>query len=358
MRRCVRSVRWTADPARCSTRELAVGSDGTLLMILGAEIEHDWVNRLPEAERLPLLADAPPFEPNTAPVFHEVGYLAELCRQRPGALVTDNPSGRFGARGRLARELLAEPPWDDYYGPGSPLDRLCRLGGRVLRLGADLDTATVLHYAEYLADVPDKRRVRRHYRCRGSHGPETRAVECLDDSHGIVDWPGEDYFATILRDYLATGRAKQGTVGGAASELIEARDLVEFGATWMTTRFQALQPPFALSCLPGWLVATRLARDPRGPRVPRPAASQLPLARLEAYDGWALRGAAWMRFLLGVIVGALLTVGVAYVADSRADPLQGGRMVNWTVVGEKVKTLTADLREMWGEFTKQITGPP
>ena len=65
-----------------------------------------------------------------------------------------------------------------------------------------------------------------------------------------------------------------------------------------------------------------------------------------------------MRFLLGVIVGALLTVGVAYVADSRVDPLQGGRMVNWTVVGEKVKTLTADLREMWGEFTRQITGPP
>lgn len=65
-----------------------------------------------------------------------------------------------------------------------------------------------------------------------------------------------------------------------------------------------------------------------------------------------------MRFLLGVIVGALLTVGVAYVADSRADPLQGGRMVNWTVVGEKMKDLTAELREMWGEFTRQITGPP
>jgi hypothetical protein len=65
-----------------------------------------------------------------------------------------------------------------------------------------------------------------------------------------------------------------------------------------------------------------------------------------------------MRFLLGMIVGALLTVGVAYVADSRADPLQGGRMVNWTVVGEKLKELTADLRTVWGDFTRQITGPP
>jgi hypothetical protein len=43
-----------------------------------------------------------------------------------------------------------------------------------------------------------------------------------------------------------------------------------------------------------------------------------------------------MRFIFGMIIGALLTIGGAYVADSRVDPLQGGRMVNWTVVGEKV----------------------
>jgi aminoglycoside N3'-acetyltransferase len=218
--------------------EQAVGSEGTLLMILGAEIEHDWVNRLPEPERLPLLADAPPFDPDTAPVFHEVGYFAEIFRQRPGTLVTDNPSGRFGARGRLAQALLADAPWNDYYGPGSPLDRLCRRGGRILRLGAGLDTTTVLHFAEYLADVPEKRRVRRHYRCRGPNGSETRVVECLDDEHGIVDWPGEDYFATILRDYMATSRAKQGRIGNAQSELLDARDLVAFGAAWINEKFR------------------------------------------------------------------------------------------------------------------------
>src|SRR5512134_669901 len=58
--------------------EQAVGDGGTLLMILGAEIAEDWVNRLPEAERLPLLAGAPPFDPATAPVFHEVGSFAEV----------------------------------------------------------------------------------------------------------------------------------------------------------------------------------------------------------------------------------------------------------------------------------------
>lgn len=217
----------------------AVGPDGTMLMILGAEIAHDAVNRKPEAERMALLAEAPPFDPDTAPVLHEVGYLAEAFRRAPGTRVTDNPSGRFGARGRQAEALLADAPWDDYYGPGSPLQRLCDRGGKVLRLGASPDTTTVLHYAEYLANVADKRRVRRHYRCLGVDGPVIRAVECLDDEDGIVAWDGEDYFALILRDYLALNRAERGKVGQADADLIDAQDIVSFGTDWMSRTFAA-----------------------------------------------------------------------------------------------------------------------
>ena len=218
--------------------EDAVGHGGTLLMALDPEIPENRVNRLPEPERRSLLDGAPPFDPATTPVLHEVGYFAEVFRKREGTLVTDNPSGRLGARGRLAQALLADAPWHDYYGPASPLDRFCRFGGRVLRIGANLDTTTVLHFAEYRADVRAKRRVRRHYRCLGPEGPETRAVESLDDEHGIVDWPGEDYFVTILRQYLATGRARQGRVGRAPSELIEASDLIDFGTQWMNLQFR------------------------------------------------------------------------------------------------------------------------
>lgn len=215
----------------------AVGSNGTLLMVLGAEIPHDWVNERPEAERAALLVDAPPFDPATAPVFHEVGYFAEVFRRSPGTLVTNNPSGRFGARGRLAATLLADAPWDDYYGPGSPLQHLCDHGGKILRLGANLDTTTALHFAEYLAHAPEKRRVRRHYRCSSEDGTIVRAVECLDDSDGIVAFDGEDYFALILKDYLALGRARHGRIGQATAELIGAQDMVSFGANWMTETF-------------------------------------------------------------------------------------------------------------------------
>jgi hypothetical protein len=65
-----------------------------------------------------------------------------------------------------------------------------------------------------------------------------------------------------------------------------------------------------------------------------------------------------MRFFFGMILGALLTVGAAYITDSRSDPLQGTRMVNWSVVGEKLDELTVDLQRIWHDFTRQITGPP
>jgi aminoglycoside N3'-acetyltransferase len=213
----LRAIGATVDGANTvvDALEQSVGSAGTLLMTLGA-LESD-----------------EPFDCLRTPADPDVGLLAEVFRTRPGTQVSDHPEGRFGARGARAAELVDDVPWHDYYGPGSPLERFVVAGGRVLRLGADEDTVTLLHYAEYLSPVPNKRRVTRQSLVAGPNGPERRTVECLDDSDGIVDYPGEDYFAVLLRAYLATGRARTGTVGNARGELIEARDLIDFGIGWM-----------------------------------------------------------------------------------------------------------------------------
>ena len=194
----------------------AIGATGTLLMNLGAR------------EDLGV-----PFDYLRTPADPDVGVLAEVFRTMPGTLVNNHPDARFGARGQLAHQLLEDLPWNDYYGPGSVLERLLQARGKVLRLGADPDTVTLMHFAEYLAPVPNKRRVQREHLVVGADGPEVRSVACLDDSDGIVDHPGEDYFAVILREYLATNAASQGLVGGASSELIDAQDLVDFSVRWM-----------------------------------------------------------------------------------------------------------------------------
>jgi aminoglycoside N3'-acetyltransferase len=211
----------------------AVGEAGTVMMVLGARDDFSWVNERDENEREALLADAEPFDALRTPAQSDVGYLAEAFRTQAGTIVTDHPEGRFGARGARANELCENPPWHDYYGPGSPLARLCQAGGRVLRLGADIETVTLLHYAEYLAPLPNKRRVRRHRRVRRGDASAIVTIECLDDEHGIVPFAAGDYFGFLLRDYLATGNATTGTVGRARSELIDARSLVEFAVRWM-----------------------------------------------------------------------------------------------------------------------------
>lgn len=219
--------------------DAAVGPEGTWLMVLGARDDWSWVNEHTEDAREALLVDAEPFDALTTPAQEDVGTLAEVFRTTPGTLVSDHPEGRFGARGRLAEHLVRQVPWDDYYGPDSPLARLVDAGGSVLRLGADTNTVTLMHYAEYLAHVPDKRRVWRHRRVFGPDGPRIRVVECLDDSIGIVDWPGDDYFSLILADFMAAHPVPHGHVGGAQSERLDARDLVDFAARWMTQHFRA-----------------------------------------------------------------------------------------------------------------------
>ncbi len=218
--------------------DAAVAPGGAWLMILGADDPHAWVNERPEEERTALLADAVPFDHLTVPALPEVGTLAEVVRTTAGTVVNDNPEGRFAARGHGAQEWLTGLPWDDYYGPDSALDRLVRRGGRILRMGADPDTVTLLHHAEYLADVPGKLRVRRHRLVTGPDGPRIVVVECLDDEHGIIPverQPAEDYFAIILREFLAAHPQPSGPVGSADSQLLDAAPLLAFGAQWMTT---------------------------------------------------------------------------------------------------------------------------
>ena len=222
----------------------AVGPDGTLLMVIGTDYAMDKANLRPPEARAALLAGSPPFDHHNAPALPEVGWLAEAFRRRAGTIVSGNPSGRFAARGARAAELIADQPWHDYYGPGSPLDKLCAQGGKVLRLGADPDTVTALHFAEYLADLPDKRRTRWDYMLAGPDGaPEHRWIECLDDAEGIVDWPGEDYFALILKAYLPLGRHREGLVGKARGELLDAADYVVFGTRWMEENLAAPAQP-------------------------------------------------------------------------------------------------------------------
>jgi len=185
-------------------QRLAVGEAGTLLMVLSA-------------------TEDVPFDAARSPVdVNDMGVLAEVFRTYPGVQVNDDPADRFGAIGPIAADLLAATPVHDYHGPGSVLARFTERGGKVLRLGAHPDTVTLTHYAEYLATVPNKRRVRRRY-VRADTGELW--IESLDDTEGIATWRGGDYFPQIFLDYCASGAVRSGAVGLAEAE--------PFAVNWM-----------------------------------------------------------------------------------------------------------------------------
>ena len=190
-----------------------LGPNGTVLMVLGAD-------------------DEEPFKALATPADEDMGILAEIFRQRSGTNVNNHAAARYGAYGPRATELLEPVPLHVYHGPGSVSERFTEPGGAVLRLGANIDTVTLTHWAEYLAKIPSKRRVRLRYE-RTDIGEQW--IESLDDTYGIADWEGGDYFSQILLDFLAAGHAKTGPIGNCMAELFEAKPFVAFAVEWLET---------------------------------------------------------------------------------------------------------------------------
>lgn len=215
----------------------AIGPTGTLLAYAdwdaGYEDLVDARGRVPEAWR----AQIPPFDPETSRASRENGILPEFLRTTPGALRSANPGASVVALGAEAAWYTAEHPLDYGYGAGSPFAKLVRAEGRVLMLGAPLDTMTLLHHAEHLARLPGKRVKRCEVPFAEEGGVAWRFIEEFDTSEPVVADMPEDAFARLVEAFLAAGRGARGRVGGAESVLVEAAAITAFAVEWMERRF-------------------------------------------------------------------------------------------------------------------------
>jgi aminoglycoside 3-N-acetyltransferase len=141
----------------------AIGPAGTLVAYVDFEPFYD-----EEDEE----TDIPVFDKRIARAARDHGILHEAIRTWPGALRSDHPDAGVVAIGGRAEWIVADHPFQYGYGDGSPFDKVLQENGRVLMLGAPLDTITLLHYAEHHARIPDKR-IRRYRRTMpGADGPE------------------------------------------------------------------------------------------------------------------------------------------------------------------------------------------
>jgi aminoglycoside 3-N-acetyltransferase len=181
--------------------------------------------------------DLVPFDPLTSRAVRDNGFWPELLRTTPGARRIGNPGASMVALGNRADWFTADHALDYGYGPQSPLGKLVEAGGKTLLLGCDWDKMTLLHHAEHVADFAPKRI--KHYESPLLIDGKTvwRQFEEFDTSHSPDGLP-EDYFVTVVQDFLATGKGKRGSVGAAPSVLVKAKEIVPFAVDWLERYFR------------------------------------------------------------------------------------------------------------------------
>jgi aminoglycoside 3-N-acetyltransferase len=214
-----------------------LGRGGTLMMYVAWEEDGPYrLARLPSGWQKIYLRDCPPFDPARSRARRHWSILTEYLRTWPGAYRSGNPEASCVAVGARARWLTQNHPLQYGYGRGSPLARLTELKGRVLLLGSPLGSISLLHYAESIADVPNKRVI--HYQVPILRHRKREWVEIEEfDTGGNVLPNAEQYFDEIPRKYLASGKGTSGKVGTADSYLLEAADFVDFAVQWLEREY-------------------------------------------------------------------------------------------------------------------------
>jgi aminoglycoside 3-N-acetyltransferase len=92
---------------------------------------------------------------------------------------------------------------------------------------------TLLHHAEHLAALPDKRVIRTEVPFATPGGMAWRMIEEFNTSEPCIPALPDNFIEQIVTAYLATGAGRQGKVGEADSVLVEAAEIVPFAITWM-----------------------------------------------------------------------------------------------------------------------------
>lgn len=206
-----------------------ITQNGTLVIYIACEREYEVVGRssLNPTDEQFIFKHCPPFDPLTARARRDHGILAEFFRSWPGVQVSNNPGARMAALGANAKDILKDHLLDYGYGPGTPLDKIYQMRGKILLLGSDLDSVTMLHYAEHISPIKNKRIERYKVPLLQNGERAWIDVEEYDTSQGICFWP-EVFFEKIMQKYFQTHLIQVKKVGNADSYLIDSKSLVDF----------------------------------------------------------------------------------------------------------------------------------
>jgi aminoglycoside 3-N-acetyltransferase len=95
---------------------------------------------------------SPWYDPAVTPA--RTGIIPEVGRHLPGAVRSLSPTHSVAVIGPRSLSITGDHLGFRTFGPGSPIDRVARDGGKVLLVGVDQTTNSAIHVAEEYAGIP------------------------------------------------------------------------------------------------------------------------------------------------------------------------------------------------------------
>ena len=220
----------------------ALAPGGTLVAYTGWQDEPpDDLDALDDDTKRLYLEEHPVYDPRISPARRDHGRIPEALRTWPGSRHSGHPEAGVAAVGLLAEALATGHPHDDAYGVGTPYARLVALGGSVVLLGAPLEIVTLVHHAEAIANVPNKRRTAYGMPVSVCGKRLWRTFSDIDTAGGALPYEQilgeEDYIEHIVRSALAAGIGKHGAAGEGDAYLLSAPRLVGHATRWIERNF-------------------------------------------------------------------------------------------------------------------------
>ncbi|MGB0571193.1 MAG: aminoglycoside N(3)-acetyltransferase [Alphaproteobacteria bacterium] len=203
----------------------AVGPDGTIMMpAFSGDLSDpaEWQYPPAPADRIDeIRAQIPAYDPACTPT-RGIGQVAEYFRNYPGVRRSPHPQSSFAALGAAADALVAEHPYDNRFGPSSPLGKLVDLDGKVLLIGAPHDTVSLFHMTQHLiGDVP--------HIDKSAPVIENGARRWV--AYRDIEYP-IDWFIPGVAALIEAGIARAGHLGAAACVTFSAAPAIEFLVDW------------------------------------------------------------------------------------------------------------------------------